>query len=388
MFLLAIIYISFISLGLPDALLGAAWPTIRADLAAPLPMAGMISMISAGSTIISTLFSSRMINRFGTGKVTLVSTAVTAVALVGYALAPSPWVLVAAAVPLGLGAGGVDAGLNNYVALHYEAKHMSWLHCFWGLGAMSGSLILSACIGAGAGWRGGYGMVITLQTLLVIVLACTQKLWLSPGGSAAKEEKSRPLMTNMEVLRLPGIKAVLLTFFCYCASEACMMLWIASFAEQVHLVSKDQAALLSSLFYAGITAGRALSGFLTVRFSSKTLIRIGSLMMLVGAILLMLPIGYAGLIIGTGLIGLGCAPIYPCTIHETPRRFGAQASQAATGLQMSCAYTGSTFMPPLLGLISGALGLKVFPIILTGFIVVMLLSGERVNRLHHNKMNG
>lgn len=380
--LLAIIYVSFISLGLPDSLLGAVWPTMRADLAAPLPMAGMVSMISAGCTIISSLFSSRMVSRFGTGKVTLVSTAVTAVALVGYALAPSAWMLVLAAIPLGLGAGGVDAGLNNYVALHYEAKHMSWLHCFWGLGAMGGSLILSACIGLGAGWRSGYGVVIAIQTALVIVLACTQRLWRSPAGGDAAEDASQPLLTNAQVLRLPGMKSVLITFFCYCASEACMMLWIASFAEQVHLVSKDQAALLSSLFYAGITAGRALSGFLTLRFSSKALIRTGSLMMLAGAVLLLLPAGYVGLIAGTALIGLGCAPVYPCTIHETPNRFGVHASQSATGLQMACAYTGSTFMPPLLGLISGALGLKVFPVILTGFIVAMLLSGEAVNRIH------
>lgn len=379
--LLAIIYVSFISLGLPDSLLGAVWPTMRADLAAPLPMAGMVSMISAGCTIISSLFSSRMVSRFGTGKVTLVSTAVTAVALVGYALAPSAWMLVLAAIPLGLGAGGVDAGLNNYVALHYEAKHMSWLHCFWGLGAMGGSLILSACIGLGAGWRSGYGVVIAIQTALVIVLACTQKLWRSPTGGHSVEDASQPLLTNAQVLRLPGMKSVLITFFCYCASEACMMLWIASFAEQVHLVSKEQAALLSSLFYAGITAGRALSGFLTLRFSSKILIRTGSLMMLSGAVLLLLPAGYAGLIAGTALIGLGCAPVYPCTIHETPNRFGVHASQSATGLQMACAYTGSTFMPPLLGLISGALGLKVFPVILTGFIVAMLLSGEAVNRI-------
>lgn len=379
--LLAIIYVSFISLGLPDSLLGAAWPTIRADLAAPLPMAGVVSMISAGCTIISSLLSSRVVSRFGTGRVTLVSTAVTAAALVGYALAPSAWMLVLSAIPLGLGAGGVDAGLNNYVALHYEAKHMSWLHCFWGLGAMGGSLILSACIGLGAGWRSGYGVVIAVQATLAVVLACTQKLWRSPSG-ASQAEKAQPLMTNGQVLRLPGMKAVLLTFFCYCAAEACMMLWIASFAEQVHLVSKDQAALLASLFYAGITAGRALSGFLTMRFSSKALIRTGSLMMLAGAVLLLLPAGYAGLIAGTALIGLGCAPVYPCTIHETPHRFGAAASQAATGLQMACAYTGSTFMPPLLGLVSGAVGLQIFPVVITGFIAAMLLSGEVVNRIH------
>jgi len=380
--LLVIIYVSFISLGLPDSLLGAAWPTIRPDLGAPLPLAGVVSMISAGCTIISTLFASRLVSRFGTGKVTMVSTAVTAVALVGYALAPSAWMLVLAAIPLGLGAGGVDAGLNNYVALHYEAKHMSWLHCFWGLGAMGGSLILSACIGLGAGWRSGYGAVVAIQAALTVVLACTQKLWLSPGGGAQGAEEKLPLMTNSQVLRLPGMKAVLITFFCYCATEACMMLWIASFSEQVHLVSKDQAALLSSLFYAGITAGRALSGFLTMRLSSKTLIRIGSAMMLAGGILLLLPIGYTGLIVGTGLIGLGCAPIYPCIMHETPRRFGAAASQSATGLQMAFAYTGSTFMPPLLGVISGAVGLHIFPFILTGFIAAMFFFGEVVNKIH------
>lgn len=190
--LLIIIYLAFISLGLPDSLLGAVWPTMRADLAAPLALAGAISMVSSGGTIISSLMSARMIHRFGTGRVTLVSVAMTAAALLGYALAPAPWMLFVMAIPLGLGAGSVDAALNNYVALHYEARHMSWLHCFWGLGATIGPMILSAFIGAGAGWRGGYLCVVGLQTALVIVLASTQKLWQTPVAADDLRRKPAP----------------------------------------------------------------------------------------------------------------------------------------------------------------------------------------------------
>lgn len=380
MVLLCIIYLSFISLGLPDSLLGAVWPIMRVELQAPLPMAGMVSMLCSGCTIISSLMSTRLIRRFGTGLVTMVSTAATAVALLGYAFAPASWLLFVAAVPLGLGAGCVDAALNNYVAMHYEARHMSWLHCFWGLGATSGSMILSLCIGVGLGWRSGYLVCISIQSLLVLILALTLPLW-KPGcameGPKAAAEPA--MMTNGQALRLPGMKAVLLTFFCYCAAEASMMLWTASYAEY-RGATHEQAALLTSMFFVGMTVGRGLNGFLTSRFSSKTLIRTGATLMLAGILTLFLPLGYGGCVVGVLLIGLGCAPIYPCTIHETPHRFGAAASQAATGLQMAVAYTGSTFLPPLFGVISERLHMGLLPWWMLLFTGVMLLSGEVVNR--------
>lgn len=380
MLLLAVIYLSFISLGLPDSLLGAAWPTMRVEMGAPLALAGAVSMICSAGTIVSSLMSTRLINRFGTGRVTLVSVAMTAVALTGYALAPAPWLLYLAAIPLGLGGGSVDAALNNYVSLHYKAKHMSWLHCFWGVGATLGPMILSACIGLGSGWRTGYWTVIGVQCALVAVLAFTQSLWKKQESPAAALESDAPqFLTNTQALRLPGMKAVLVTFFCYCSAEASMMLWTASFA-QVRGATVEQAAFASSMFFVGITAGRALNGFLAIRFDSKTLIRAGIGLMLLGIVILMLPLGYAGCLIGATIVGLGCAPVYPCTIHETPHRFGAAASQAATGLQMATAYTGSTLMPPLLGAISGAVGLQIMPYWMLLLTLVMFLCSENVNR--------
>ena len=380
MVLLAIIYIAFISLGLPDSLLGAAWPTMRVELGAALPMAGAVSMVCSAGTIVSSLCSARVVRRFGTGRVAAFSTAMTAVALLGYALAPSAALLFAAAIPLGLGAGSIDAALNNYVSLHYEAKHMSWLHCFWGLGASIGPVILAVCIGRGAGWRGGYLVVVSIQGALALVLCLTQRLWRAHGESAVEDRAARQrMLTNAQTLRLPGMRAVLVTFFSYSAAESAMILWIASYARHLGATA-EQASLASGLFFLGITLGRGLNGFLAIRFSSKQLIRAGTAVMLAGIAVMFLPLGYAGCLAAAGLIGLGCAPVYPCTIHETPRRFGEEASQAATGLQMACAYTGSTLMPPLMGVLSGALGLGVMPWWVLGLTLLMLASGEMVNR--------
>lgn len=378
MVLLIVIYMAFIGLGLPDSLLGAAWPTMRVELGASLSLAGMVSMTCAAGTILSSLMSTRLVNRFGAGKVTAVSTAMTAVALTGYALAPAPWLLFVAAIPLGLGAGSVDAALNNYVALHYEAKHMSWLHCCWGVGCTIGPMILSACIAGGSGWRMGYGVVIALQGALAATLFLTLKQWKEDSPFQA-EQQTEAALTNAQALRLPGMKAVLLTFFLYCAAESSMILWTASYAEFIG-ATKDQASLASSLFFIGITLGRGLNGFLAMRFSSKTLIRAGAVGMLLGVGVMFLPLGYGGCLAGVMLFGLGCAPVYPCIIHETPHRFGAAASQAATGLQMAFAYVGTTFMPPLMGLLADVLGMGMLPYWALGLTLLMLFFNEQVNR--------
>lgn len=380
MVLLAIIYMAFISLGLPDSLLGAAWPAMRVTLNAPMGLAGVVSMICACGTIVSSLLSTRLIARFGTGRVTLTSVATTAAALLGYAFAPAPWLLFVAAVPLGLGAGSVDAALNNYVSLHYKAWHMSWLHCFWGVGVTLGSGILSVCIGAGSGWRTGYLAVVGIQLVLVMILAVSLPLWRKDAAPRQTGEAPR-LMTNTQALRLPGMKAVLMSFFCYCAAESSMMLWTASYAEAMRGATPEQAALIASMFAMGITIGRGLNGFLAMKLSSRVLIRGGIVLMLAGIAVLILPLGYAGCAVGVAIIGLGCAPVYPCTIQETPARFGAAASQAATGLQMAAAYTGTTLMPPLLGAISGVMGIGIFPWWMLAFVGAVLLLNERVNRV-------
>lgn len=380
MVLLAVIYMAFISLGLPDSLLGAAWPAMRVTLNAPMGLAGVASMICSCGTIVSSLLSTRLIARFGTGRVTLASVATTAAALLGYAFAPAPWVLFVAAVPLGLGAGSVDAALNNYVSLHYKAWHMSWLHCFWGVGVTLGSGILSLCIGAGGGWRTGYLVVVGIQLMLVMILAVSLPLWRKNAAPRQAGEAPR-LMTNTQALRLPGMKAVLLSFFCYCAAESTMMLWTASYAEAARGATAEQAALIASMFAMGITVGRGLNGFLAMKLSSKVLIRGGIVLMLAGIAVLILPLGYTGCAVGVAIIGVGCAPVYPCTIQETPARFGKAASQAATGLQMAAAYTGTTLMPPLLGAISGVTGIGIFPWWMLAFVGAVLLLNERVNRV-------
>lgn len=380
MVLLAVIYLAFIALGFPDSMLGAAWPTMRLDLGAPLPLAGAVSMTCAGCMILTSLLSTRLVNRFGTGKMTLWSTVLTAVAMTGYALAPAPWLLFVAAIPLGFGAGSIDAALNNYVALHYEAKHMSWLHCFWGVGCSIGPMILAGCLAGGLGWRAGYGIVIVLQLSLAVVMALTQKLWKAENASSlAHEAVQQEFLTNTHALKLPGMKAVLFTFLCYCAAESSMILWTASYAEYLG-ATQDQASFASSLFFIGITVGRALNGFLAMRFTGKTLIRAGMGLILLGILVLFLPLGYGGCLAGVVIIGLGCAPVYPCTIHETPNRFGASASQAATGLQMAFAYTGSTFMPPLMGLIANKTGMGVMPAWMLALSVLMLGCNELVNK--------
>lgn len=374
--LLVIIYVAFISLGLPDSLLGAAWPVMRADLSAPLAAAGILSMIVSFGTIVSSLMSNRLVRRFGTGRITVVSVLMTAAALLGFSLAPSLWALCLLAVPLGLGAGSIDAALNNFVALHYSARQMSFLHCFWGIGVTVSPIIMAACI-AGVGWRGGYRVVSGLQFALFAALACTMRLWkLAVRSEQAAEEPA--FVSNREALRLRGIAFALLTFLLYCGAETTTGLWMASYLAEYRGLEKATAAAWGSCFFAGITVGRVLSGLLAARLSSCAQIRIGGLIMLAGALLLLLPVAFA--LPGLLLLGVGGGPIYPCMIHETPRRFGRDASQAAMGLQMAVAYVGSTFLPPLLGAIAGATTLRLIPIVLLGLTAGMFVCSELVER--------
>lgn len=376
--LLALIYLAFISLGLPDSLLGAAWPTMRVHLNAPLELAGALAMVVSAGTIVSSLLSTKLINRFGTGKVTLVSVAMTAFALIGYAVADAPWLLFLSAIPLGLGAGSVDAALNNYVAVHYEAKHMSWLHCFWGVGASAGPVILSAFIGAGRSYQGGYWTIIAIQFALVAVLFAGLKLWVNDRRQA--EEGGESPVGNRQALKLKGIRSSMLTFFFYCSVETGMGLWIASYGKESLGMTAELAALTASLYYLGITVGRGLNGFLSMRYPDKTLIRFGVGVMTFAVLLMLIFRAPLMLMISGMLFGMGCAPVYPCMIHGTPGRFGTKASQAATGLQMASAYAGSTFVPPLIGVICGALGMGALPVIALLFCAALLSASEAVRK--------
>ena len=372
--LLVIIYLAFISLGLPDGLLGAAWPTMYPGFGVPVSYAGAVSMIVAFGTIVSSLLSDRLTYRFGTGKVTAVSVAMTAAALFGFSACTEYWMLLLWAVPYGLGAGGVDASLNNYVALHYSSRHMSWLHCMWGVGASVGPYILGWVLSGGAHWSGGYRIVGIVQVCLTIVLFLTLGLW---KDRRAEAENAEPVPLA-KVFRIAGAKEILVTFFCYCALEQTAALWASSYLTLSKGVDAETAAFFASMFFLGITAGRALNGFLTIKFDDKTLIRMGCAVIGLGIGAMLLPgnMALAGLL----LVGLGCAPIYPCIIHSTPANFGPEKSQALIGVQMASAYVGTLLMPPLFGVIAGSIGAWVMPAYLLAILVLMALMHERMLR--------
>ena len=319
--ILVIIYISFISLGLPDGLLGAAWPVMSADFGAPLSFAGVISMITAGGTIVSSLLSERMIRRFGTGLVTTVSVLMTALALLGISLSGSVLWICILAVPLGLGAGSVDAALNNFVALHYKARHMSWLHCFWGVGASAGPMVMSLFIAKQHGWKMGYGTIGIVQVVLVAALFAALPLWkrVPEQNDGTQNQSSK---TMLGAIKIPGVKSAMLIFLVYCSLEMTMGLWGSSYLVGIRGLSAETAAQWVSLYYLGITAGRFASGFVSMKLNNTVLIRLGILIIAVGLVAVLLPLGNAAVQIGFGMIGLGCAPIFPSMLHETPVRFG------------------------------------------------------------------
>ena len=315
--LLVIIYLSFISLGLPDSLLGSAWPAMYTGLQVPVSYAGIISMIIAAGTIVSSLQSDRLTRRLGTGKVTLVSVATTALALFGFSVSGSFAALCLWAVPYGLGAGSVDASLNNYVALHYKSRHMSWLHCMWGVGASVGPYIMGYIMTGGGTWNGGYRSIAVIQTVLTVILFFSLPLWKGRPviSGESGEEASAEELSLKEVLRILGVKEILICFFCYCALEQTTSLWASSYLTLYKGVPAETAAKYASLFFVGITVGRAVSGFITIRLNDVQMIRLGQCLIGCGIMIMLLPVGETISLIGFIVVGLGCAPIYPCVIQ-------------------------------------------------------------------------
>ena len=375
--LLIIIYIAFISLGLPDAILGSAWPLMHTDLNVPISYAGIATMIVSGGTIISSFFSEKMIRKFGTGKVTTISVLLTATGLLGIYFAPSFIWICLLGIPLGIGAGAVDAALNNFVALHYEAKHMNWLHCFWGIGATSGPFIMSLFLLNQNGWRIGYATIGIIQAILVICLFISLPLWRQFETTQKVEEEDDNDIKIKSLLKIPGAKPTLIAFFCYCAVELTTGLWASSYLVVNDGLAVELAAKWASFYYLGITVGRFIAGFLTMKLTNTQMIRIGQTICIIGAILLVLPITSVFKLIGLIFIGLGCAPIYPAMLHETPNRFGKELSQRLMGIQMATAYVGSTLIPPLFGALSKVLGLQMLPYFLLIFLIIMLVSSEK-----------
>lgn len=379
--LLVMIYLAFISLGLPDSLIGSAWPVMHAELGVPVSFAGIVTMIIACGTIVSSLLSDRLTRRLGAGPVTAVSVLMTAAALFGFSVSHSFWLLCLWAVPYGLGAGAVDAALNNYVALHYASRHMSWLHCFWGVGAAVSPYIMGYSLAGGYGWNSGYRTVSIVQLILTAALFISLTLWKRKDAEKAQEEVRAVPLSLSQAVKIKGVPLILATFFAYCALEQTTGLWASSYLVQGRGIHADTAASFASLFFLGITFGRFLCGFFAEKLGDKRLIRIGIFTAMVGAVLIGLPVPFDGLALaGLITIGLGCAPIYPSIIHSTPFNFGKENSQSIIGIQMACAYVGTTLMPPLFGWLASVVGIGLYPFYLLLFAVLMLVMSERLNR--------
>lgn len=374
--LLAVIYIAFISLGLPDSLLGAGWPAMNIDLGVPISYAGIITMIISGGTIVSSLMSDKTTAKFGTGVVTFVSVLLTAAAMFGFSVSKSFALLCLWAIPYGLGAGAIDAALNNYVALNYSSKHMSWLHCFWGVGTIISPYIMSYALTANLTWHGGYRIVAVIQFIITAFMLLCLPLWKS---TASDDDTERKPCSLSDIFKINGVLKMLIGFFAYCAAEATVMLWASSYMVRVHGINEQQAAAYASLFFIGITFGRFVSGFISNRLGDAKLIRTGAIITILGAIFISMPLKYCT-IAGFITAGMGCAPIYPSIIHSTPFNFGKENSQAVIGVQMASAYVGSTFMPPIFGLIANHISIRLLPVYILIFMALLLIMTESLNK--------
>jgi len=393
--LLILIYITFISLGIPDSLFGAAWPAIHLEIGVPAAYGGMVTILMSGGTIIASLLSGRLTHRFGACIVTASGVVLSSLALFCFSISSAFWMLPLFALPLGLGAGSIDAAINNYVSLHYNSRHMNWLHCFWGVGASIGPYIMGYSLSSGLGWNSGYLSVSAIQIILAIIIFISYPLWKREGKSKPvqdnnkKQESSEPneakQLSLAQLIKIKGVKYVLIAFFAYCGVEATSYMWASTYLVQYRGIATDVAARYASLFFIGITVGRFLSGVISDKIGGRNMIRLGFALISLGIIAVVLPVPTDMLCLyGLVTIGLGCAPIFPALIHATPANFGKENSASLIGVQMACAYTGSSLMPPLFGLLAGWLGFGLYPMYISIFLVLMVVLIERLNRILKN----
>lgn len=381
--LIAIIYLAFISLGLPDSLLGSAWPEMYQQMEISISSVGIVTMIMSLMTIFSSLFTGKLVNKIGTPLVVIFSTLLTIFGLIGFALTNHFWVLCLLAVPYGLGAGAIDASLNNYVALNYSSRHMSWLHCFWGVGTIISPYVMSYALTTTFGWSLGYLLIGIIQIAILIILIITLPVWkkINNKSNNIENDNSKQLGV-LEVFKIKGVIFVLFGFLCYCAAESTIMLWSSTYLFEIKNISEEVAASYGSLVFIGVTIGRFVSGFISNKVGDKNMIRVGIFISIIGIILMMIPSEEIYLsLIGLIIIGLGFAPIYPCIIHATPTNFGEENSQSIIGIQMAFAYTGSTFMPPLFGLIAKYINVHLLPIYILFFVLITLALLEVLNKI-------
>jgi fucose permease len=390
--LLIIIYLAFISLGLPDSVLGVTIPSLQSEWAISLGAGGVISMVVIGGTIISSFFSAPVIKKLGTGKITFLSSLMTGAALMGISFAPSyPWMLLMA-IPLGLGGGTVDTALNNYIALNYQARHMNWLHSFWGIGATLGPLAMSWALLSSGSWRVGYRGISIVQFSLAFILLMSLSLWrIKPTAKVEKKVPDDPsVITRGEtgISKIPGVGMAFATMLFYCATEAGLGLLGSSYLVQSRGMAIEKAAMWMSMYFGGITVGRFLSGIITMKLNNTQMIRYGILTAIAGIVLLILPL--PSFYIGPAFvfIGLGLSPVFPAMLHETPRRFGVESSQKIIGFQMGFGYVGSALIPPFVAVILQTTGTGPFPLIILTFTVVMFISSERLSRTVANRQAG
>ena len=392
--LLALIYLAFISLGLPDALLGSAWPEIYPDFMVPVSYAGFVSMIISLGTVTSSLLSDRIINRLGTGKVTVISGVLTALAILGFSLAPNFWVLCACAIPYGLGAGSVDVALNNYVALHFKSSHMNWLHCCWGIGATMGPYVMGVSLSSGGSWQSGYWYTSLVQLGISAILFLSLPLWKrheqenfsvsaeETPKSDSSSEYPRTLKLS-QVVRIPGVKEVMTCFFCYAVMEQVTGVWGGTYLKLFKGMDAAAAAAFAGMLFLGVTLGRAASGFLSIRYSDQQLIRLGMILAAGGIVLLLIPGPAIVAVCGLMAIGLGGSPMYPAMIHATPQIFGREHSRAIIGVQMASFNFGVFVMPPLFGLIAQHLSVGFLPVYLALSLGVFALMQRRLASIRY-----
>ncbi|MBR3954430.1 MAG: MFS transporter [Clostridia bacterium] len=364
--LLIVIYIVFVSLGLPDSMFGVSWPVVHVEFGTPESFASLYSIIIGVCTGGVSFVAGKLIRRFGTGKVTLFSTLLTALGLVGISFAPNIIVMMICSVIMGYGAGAIDTGLNNFVALHYKAKHMNWLHCFWGLGVTISPMIMSAFLGGDGTWRNGYRVIALLQFAIAMVVLATLKKWnikKEDVSVSEDEQKNLPEKSLLQLLKIKGIKTSILSLGLYCGGEFLIGTWGATYAVNVFAVAPEEAAKWVSLYYGGIMLGRIISGFLSEKLSDNTLIKGGMILALAGMLVLLLPIGKYALV-GFLLIGIGYGPVFPSVLHDIPTRFGTDYSADITGYHMGGAYATGFAVQLLYGFIASATTFTITPFVL------------------------